>query len=108
MRAIAVIPSLILVSFKSEQCSGVPASLPWHIRENCDERLESLRISHSLCLKESGGRVVKCNPLVVGVGAIVFSIITTDLLVLLASDLEVWTVLLTLSPLKTFSKRKGF
>lgn len=77
MRAIAVIPSLILGSFKFEQCSAVPVSLPWHIRENCDERLEPLNISHLLCLKESGGKkeaVVKCNPSVVDVEMIVFSI----------------------------------
>lgn len=76
-RAVAVIPSLILGSFKFGQCSPVPASLPWHIRENCDERLEPLNISHLLCLTESGGKkeaVVKHNPSVMGVEVIVFFI----------------------------------
>lgn len=36
-----------------------------------------------------------CNHTVVGVEAIVFSVITADFLVLLASDLAVWIVLLT-------------
>lgn len=52
-------------------------------------------------------RVVKRDPSVMGVGVIVFSIITAELLFLLASDLEVWTVPLTLSPLRGVSKRKG-
>lgn len=77
MRAIAVIPSLILSSFKFEQYSAVPASLPWHIRENCDDGLEPLNISHLLCLKESGGKkeaVIKHYPSVTGVEVIVFSV----------------------------------
>lgn len=106
MRAITVTASLILGSFKFGQCSAVPSSLPWHMRGNCDERLEPLKISHSQCLKESRGRVVKHNPSVMGV--IVFSVIAADLLILLASDLEVWTVALIPSPFRSVSKTKGF
>lgn len=52
-------------------------------------------------------RAIKHNPSVMGVEAIVFSIITVDLLILLASDLEVWTVLLTVL-LGLFQRGKGF
>lgn len=52
-------------------------------------------------------RAIKHNPSVMGVWAIVFSIITADLLILLASDLEVWTVLLTVL-LGLFQRGKGF
>lgn len=97
MRTVAVMSSLILSPFKFQQHSALSASLPWHIRESCNKRPESLKLNFTLAVSSSltKQRAVKRNQSVMGVEAILFSIITADLLVLLASDLEVWIVLLT-------------
>ena len=91
MRTIAVMSSLILGPFKFQQRSSLSASLPWHIREGCNKRLESLKLNFTLAVSNSvtKQRAVKRNQSVMGVEAIVFSIVTADLFVLLASDLEV-------------------
>lgn len=97
MRTMPVMSSLILGPFKFQQHSALSASLPWHIRESCNERLESLKLNFTLAVSDgvTKQRSVKCDQSVMGVEPIVFSIITADLFVLLASDLEVWIVLLT-------------
>lgn len=109
MRTMAVMSSLILGPFKFQQHSALSATLPWHIRESCNERLELLKLNFTLTVSDgvTKQRAVKRDQSVMGVEAIVFSVITADLLVLLASDLEVWIVLLTVL-LRLFLRGKGF
>jgi len=93
----------------SFQVSAAPsASLPWHIIESCNEKLESLKLNFTLTVSSSATkqRAVKRNQSVMAVVAIVFSVITDDL-VLLASDPELWIVLLTVL-LGLFLRAKGF